>query len=604
MTSSIPKFIRRISAILICIGFSLLLVNSRWASTIDSHVYDRLLNALPSSSSSNSEISIAAIDNESLDTIKDPLVLWTGHFATIVDALSIAGARAVIFDVIPAISLDGFAPEVDIRFMEAIKNAKRRGTEVYLGFKNGETGDVMPHPKFMFLASGINFLNLSPDADGKIRRQPLWFKDEKGRIAPSIGLAAAMAYSGDSGSPEEFACGRLKLCDETNDVPSVYVDYRLVEKRIKMHSICALLTAAPEKVRGDFHGKVVLIGSTSARLPDNHATPVSGGDYTPGVIVHAGTTLSLLSVLRLRETGDWFRIYGTVVLALISSISIMTLSPARAASLLLILFLFAAAAIVKSFSGYLVLPASPILFGIIIPSVISGSYLYAGEHRRYHRLQRYFKSYVHPDVMKEIIDHPERVSFDGGLVKASIMFADIRNFTTLSERLRPTEVVKGLNYYLSEMSKVIISEGGYVNRFLGDGILAIFGAPNELPEDGRLAAVKGGLAMLRRLEEINKLEIFPGVERLEIGIGIHTGEAIVGNIGSLDKMDFSIIGDAANLASRVEGLTKSYATPFLITGSTYEPVSDRVEAEYIDCVKVKGREGDVKIYRVIGLKKQ
>jgi adenylate cyclase len=204
--------------------------------------------------------------------------------------------------------------------------------------------------------------------------------------------------------------------------------------------------------------------------------------------------------------------------------------------------------------------------------------------------------------MKEILEHPDSVNFEGGLVNVSIMFADIRNFTTMSERLKPSEVVMGLNKYLSEMSNAIISVDGYVNRYVGDGIVAFFGAPNKLPMNGSLAAVKGGLEMLKRLEELNKSEIFPGMEKIKIGIGIHTGEAIVGNIGSFEKMDYSIIGDAANLASRVEGLTKTYNVSLLISGSTYEPIKHHIDAEYVACVKVKGREQDVEIYKVNALK--
>ena len=173
-----------------------------------------------------------------------------------------------------------------------------------------------------------------------------------------------------------------------------------------------------------------------------------------------------------------------------------------------------------------------------------------------------FRSYVNPHVLQQILDDPKSALFEGRRVTVSVMFTDIRNFSTLSEALDPQQVVSGLNRYLAEMTEAVIKVNGYMNRFVGDGILAIFGAPNPLSDDGAWGAVQCGLEMLDRLQRLNVSEIFPGIPEIRIGIGIHTGEAIVGNIGCHQKMDYAITGDTPNLASHIEGMTKVYKVPY------------------------------------------
>jgi adenylate cyclase len=152
------------------------------------------------------------------------------------------------------------------------------------------------------------------------------------------------------------------------------------------------------------------------------------------------------------------------------------------------------------------------------------------------------------------------------------------------------------------MTQTVIRHGGYLNRYLGDGILAIFGAPNPLPEDGARAAADAALEMLAALDELNHSELFPGVDAIHIGIGIHTGEAIVGNLGCAEKMDYSIIGDTVNLASRIESETKRYGTPILLSEDTMESLGPGYDAEFVDAVQVKGREQQVRLFRLAAKK--
>jgi adenylate cyclase len=246
---------------------------------------------------------------------------------------------------------------------------------------------------------------------------------------------------------------------------------------------------------------------------------------------------------------------------------------------------------------------APLAFGLLIPGAVTGTYRYGVQYRQFRYVQRFFKSYVNPHVLQQILDDPKSAFFEGRRVTVSVMFTDIRNFSTLSEALDPQQVVSGLNRYLAQMTEAVVRVNGYMNRFVGDGILAIFGAPNALPDDGALSAVECGLEMLDRLRRLNVSEMFPGIAEIRIGIGVHTGEAVVGNIGCYQKMDYAITGDTPNLASRIEGMTKVYQVPFLISEATYERVKDRIEARFVDTTQVKGRKEAVNLYEVLSLKR-
>ncbi len=183
--------------------------------------------------------------------------------------------------------------------------------------------------------------------------------------------------------------------------------------------------------------------------------------------------------------------------------------------------------------------------------------------------------------------------------EVTILFSDIRNFTGLAERLEPTEVVDLLNDYFSEMVGVISRNGGILNKFIGDGMVAIFGAPESHGNDAE-RAVKTALEMMERLKEFNRKLAAKGRRELSIGVGINTGRVVVGNIGSTERMEYTAVGDAVNLASRLEELNKDLGTGILISPSTYEQVKAVVQTKKLEQVKIEGKEKGVWVYEVVG----
>jgi len=210
-----------------------------------------------------------------------------------------------------------------------------------------------------------------------------------------------------------------------------------------------------------------------------------------------------------------------------------------------------------------------------------------------------FSKYLSPDIAEYILNNREKVSFGGEVARLSVMFADIRGFTAFSEKLPPRDIVRFLNSYLTQMVDVVFQYHGTLDKFLGDGLLAIFGAPVPDP-DHAFHAVQSGFAMIRHMNEYNKKRVSWGEEPIYLGIGINSGSTLVGNIGSSQRTEYTVIGDTVNTASRLEGLAKE--NELLITASTYEEIRDRVHCHPLGDFVVKNRVEPVTVYKVIGIK--
>lgn len=211
-----------------------------------------------------------------------------------------------------------------------------------------------------------------------------------------------------------------------------------------------------------------------------------------------------------------------------------------------------------------------------------------------------FSRYVTWQVAEEILKDPDKIVPGGSRQEVTVLFSDIRGFTTFSETHTPEEVLSHLNEYLSAMVDVIFKYEGTLDKFIGDAVMAVFGSPIKHGDDP-LRAVKAALEMKERLNELNKKWGREGKVPLEIGIGINTGEVIAGNIGDVRRMEYTVIGDNVNLASRIEGLTKNYGCPIIISENTYEKVRDIVKVRELGNTSVKGKTRGIEIFELLGL---
>ncbi len=559
-----------------------------WGEYLDYRFYDLMLEKQPIKKSS-SHVVIIGIDNKALDTFEEPLVFWHGYFAEAINAAQKGGAKALGIDLIQAYAAEKLVPKIDLKFSRSLRKATRAGMPVILGYRIS-SNSFTPHLKFKFSATDMGYLNIRGSQDSAVRKQQLYSTNQK--QDKKYALAAQMI--------------RLSYPKDYDDLPKeINIDYRLTPpKIISLATVVQLYQQNNIKeLTTLFKDKQVLIGSVTAKLPDKPVVPWAQDQDAEkriyGVLIHAYVIETLLH-------GDLFKSCSTLQIgliwffvSLISACLFIYFSPTKAIILQSLFTFFMGLLIWFAFSQYWLLPNSLIISSLTIPALYSGLYKYAIEFIQFKALKGHFQSYVNPQVMKEILANPSTISVSGKKTKCTIMFTDIRGFTTLSEHLEPEQIVKGLNHYFSEMTQAVKSQNGYLNRYLGDGILAIYGAPVELPQYGAMAAIKSGFEMLERLEKINQQQIFPQVDCLKIGIGIHTGNVIVGNIGCEEKMDYSVIGDTVNLASRIESETKSHKTDLLISYNTYQLVKNQVEVRFVIEKQVKGRAEPVKLYQII-----
>jgi adenylate cyclase len=347
-----------------------------------------------------------------------------------------------------------------------------------------------------------------------------------------------------------------------------------------------------------FEDKFVFVGDVSTGIADAGQTPLDR--YAPLVMMHAALMNGLLTKTFYSQWSFWD------VLALVCLIGVLVGLAAMVQSSMV---LYAMGAII--FVGLLVLtgiewvhftlfPLVSVLnsFLVIFFGIVVGLEVAIAKDQAF--IRNAFTKYVSEKVVNQLLQHPELLQLGGEERVVTLLFSDIENFTTLSERLSPPELVSLLNDYLTEMTAIVLEQGGIIDKYIGDGIMAEFGAPIPIPHHAD-QAVRTALHMQRRLEELRPKWRQQSLPELRCRVGINTGPMVVGNIGSEQVFNYTVIGDAVNLASRLEGANKYYQTLVMISEFTYDCLTpDLFRTRLLDAVRVKGRSQPVKVYEVYG----
>ena len=234
---------------------------------------------------------------------------------------------------------------------------------------------------------------------------------------------------------------------------------------------------------------------------------------------------------------------------------------------------------------------------------VASAYGYAVEGRQKRYIQGAFSQYLSPEIVKQIADNPEMLALGGQRREVTFYFSDIQGFTTFSEQLSPEKLTKLMNRYLGEMTDTILASGGTLDKYIGDAVMAFWGAPAPCP-DHALVACKAALANQKRLERLREEFAREGYPPVRNRIGLNSGPASIGNMGSAARLSYTAIGDNVNLASRLEGANKAYGTYIMISESTYKGAGGAaaVEVRELDFVKVKGKNLPIRVYELLGLK--
>lgn len=581
------------------------------------------------------DILIVVIDEKSIREIGR----WPWHRdvqARLIDGISKDGPRAIGIDIMYT---EKESPEMDSALAAAIKKAGNVVLATRFDVPEGrnvasapkEVPDFLWDAAFMEVKSvkGIEWKKfaLKPDSvmpslpefstaavlghaytlqdpDGSIRSDLLYlnfgddcyphFALQIARIALGVEMKNMVLFGGSG-----IALGKTFI--PTYIDGSAIINYRGKEHSFEYVSASDVIDG--REPPGKFRDRIVLVGTSALGTYDQKVTPLSAN--MPGVEKNANVVRNILSNNFIKRSQHVIEVIVIVLTGILLGLALPRLKALPSAIL--------ASAVVLSYglaSCYLLIyqnlwinflyPVTNMLNIFTIQTIIR----FLHEERKAREIRQMFSSYVSPKIVHELIENPEKAKLGGERRMVTILFSDVMGFTSLSERRQPEEVVSLLNEYFTEMADIIFRWDGTLDKFVGDEIMALWGAPIEQPNHAELA-LRCALHMSDKLNQLQAMWRARGSEILDVGIGINTGEVLIGNIGAQGKkMDYTAIGDNVNLAARVEKLTRQYGTRILITENTYihlEPIVKKgglghFELKELASVKVKGKEKEAKIF--------
>ena len=452
-------------------------------------------------------------------------------------------------------------------------------------------------------ASG--YFNMIPDKDGVIRSMPLAIQCGKDIYSP-LSIQSVWNYLGKpplvvqvaSYGIEGIRMGNLVI--PTDEKGHMLINYLGPEKTFPEYSMTDILQGKVPK--GTFRDKIVLVGATAVGLYDMRNTPFAA--VYPGLEVHATVIDNILEKAFIHKP-KWTRIFDAlaiVLFALIMGILIPRLSAIKGVVLmsgLFVLYIF----VTQWLFTHALLWVNMVypLLGLVLLYTSLTIYRYLTEERERKKIRGAFSHYVSSSVVNEVLKNPDKLKLGGDMKELTVLFSDIRGFTTISEGLSPEEVHRLINEYLTAMTNIVFKNVGTLDKYMGDAVMAIYGAPVDQPDHAQKAC-DTALEMMQELKVLNAKWVQEGKPLLDIRIGINTGMMMVGNMGSEQRFEYTVLGDAVNLGSRLEGANKSYLTHILISEFTYDKVKDEFLCMEIDRVRVKGKTRPVKIYQLLGRK--
>ena len=352
----------------------------------------------------------------------------------------------------------------------------------------------------------------------------------------------------------------------------------------------------------DFNEKIVLIGFTASGVDDTFMVPISD-KAMPGVEIHANLVQSILTRDYIYYQDDISAIGIVFLFALLTGLFLFRFKIHIATVFIAVIFItYFLLSLLLLFDNYgIIINILFPLFSISLVYVALVAIYYRTEEKSRKWITSIFGKYVSPVVINNLIKDPDRINLGGEKRNITVFFSDIRGFTSISESISPEELVRLLNEYLTEMTSIIIKDQGLVDKYMGDAIMAFWGAPLDQPDHAEMAC-SSSLEMIDKLRDLQKKWKKEDIPSFDIGIGLNSGEAIVGNMGSSNRFDYTAIGDNVNIASRMEGLNKIYGTNIIISGKTHKIIKENFETRKLDAVKVKGKKKPIIIYELLSQK--
>ncbi len=614
----------------------------------------RFLNLPADASAADPDIVVVEIDEDSIQALEPAVGRWPWPrevHAAFLDYMKRAGARLVAFD-IQFSERDLNNPESDRAFVQATAEAgnvlhvvapqlqkldRQPPAEMVGRFSipapdpplPAELGFPQvsgPYEGLWEGARGLGHVAIALDPDGAMRRHLLLVQNQ-GRVYPSLSLAVALAAEGLSPSDlqiggREVRAGRLRIpLDRDWRLPIWYNGgagtysprWEAGGTRFRGYNYAKVLFSLQQITQGEepllpparFAGKIVLVGLTAAGLHDLFTTPFSGGadesggnlGKVAGVEIHAHVVDDLLHDRYLRPTPRW-----------IDPLLAALLAAAAVAGVLYFRLPFAAGGAVAAVLLYLMAGQwafaqrlqMPVVFPVMTWAAafaLGLGYQYWVEGREKRAVKLIFSRYVSKDVFQQLMDDPAAAELGGKRAEISVLFSDLRGFTSMSENRSPEAVISQLNEYFSGMVEVVFDCNGTIDKFVGDMIMALFSTPLPDPDHAD-HAVSCAIRMQRRLVEMNRDWAARGLPELHCGVGVNSGEMVAGNLGAESIRSYTVIGDNVNLGARLESLCKEYKSDIIISEFTLALLKHDYPMQELGDVLVKGKSKPVKIFRV------
>ncbi|HMD64332.1 MAG TPA: adenylate/guanylate cyclase domain-containing protein [Stellaceae bacterium] len=566
-------------------------------------------------------VAVIAMDRGSLDSEElaaTPRVLFGPFWAKLIDGLAEAQVKAIGFDIIFSYSANRF-PALDAQYDRGFYDALARHHDRLVLARSARQPIAAPVEAAVYDLDGdagndepaaIAFAELIPDSDGVQRRVSPHLRASDGHLLPTFS-AALLARAQGPAMPDQVL---LAPAAPLETIPT----YRLID-------VLRCLDQRPAAIAEAFSGKVVLVGSNlpeedRKRTPDRFmqqpplrlgesgecrlgrlgASHAEGGT-TPGVFVHAAAVQSVLTGNLVNPVALPGRALAAVLASLCGSLVGFTMPPwlAVLAVTSLAAVCFGLAVVLLAFGFWF--PVTIPVIAAIVSMVLAYFVRFLVEERRRRRVQHAFSHYLAPSIVDRLAESEAELRLGGERREITVMFADLSGFTALSTRLPPEELMAVTNIYHAMMVEAVEATGGYVNQFLGDAVMAIWGAPLPDP-DHPVSAAQAALRIVEKVMRAKAEADALGVAGYAVKIGINTGPAVVGNVGAAKRYNYTAVGETVNIAARLESVPEDYGCRIVVGPATAAAIADRFVLCELDWIKVKGKDAAFSIFQLVGEK--
>ena len=604
---------------------SLVIFLSNLLGIFELKAYDLFSRYLNPARPSSDTIVIIQVDQQSIEALSKEGIQWPWPrqiYAPIVEYLS--EADTVFMDILFT-EPSSYGQEDDLILAKAMQKA----SHVYLPLFLTRQGKPMTSPDETFVRSisvshagapppsftsaiapvdalkgaikGAGNVTIDPDGDGVYRSTPLVFRLQEDTIPQlvlsyllqkgSVRIADNTLYRGDMKIP--LASGKLLLRYYTAQNPFIVFPAAEILK-----SYLASTTSKVPEIRKDFFkGKTVFMGLTAAGLYDLKPTPISS--LSPGVVVHATALDNILNGTFIQPVNKIYTILFMFFICLFISYAVLR-SHSIAATLsvlmgtLCVVLLIPAIFFRYAFSMNIISP----LVSLITTFIVSTAYSYATEGKERRFIKKTFSQYMDKTLVEHVLGNPQLIKPGGQKRHVTVFFADIAGFTSIAEKVSPDDIARILHTILNTLTEVIIERKGVIDKYIGDCIMAFWGAPLATQQD-ETHACSAALRCIASLTEINRKFREEGFSEVAIRIGLHSGDAIVGNLGSDRLFDYTVVGDTVNLASRLESVNKLFKTRIIVSEETLKNTGDGFLVRELGLIEVKGKSVPVRIFELM-----